>query len=78
MIYVIEIMDPSGKVTRGSSGYKTRKEATVGVLEHFKGQQWMIALTGSALLKGFEYELLTGIGQARPSHTNWFIRVVDA
>lgn len=78
MIYAIEVMDPSGKVTRGKVKYNTRKEATVGVLEHFKGQQWMIGLTKSALLKGFEYELLTGIGQARPTHTNWYIRVVDS
>lgn len=75
MIYVIEIMDPSGKATRGKERYGTRREATVGVLKHFRGQQWLIGLTESALVKGFEYELLTGIGQARPTHTNWFIRV---
>ena len=77
MKFYVEVMDPSGRVTRGDKAYNARKGALVGMAKDFKGQGWVIAVSEAAFGHGFDYELMTGIGQAQLTHTGWFLRIRD-
>ena len=78
MKYIIEVRSTDGTIKEvGTSDYKTRREALFAAYALFRGQGWVVALSEAAFSDGFDFELLTGIGQSKLTHTGWYIRIRD-
>ena len=77
MTFFIEIKDPTGKTSKMDQEFRTRREATNHMRRSFSGAGWILALTSDCFEDGYDFELLTGIGQESLIHTGWYLRVRD-